>query len=616
MRLRTVPLLFLASFAACTDNSSGNDAGADAGFVPGPVDPTVCMTPATCPGVDTECATRTCTNGKCGLSFTAAGTRSSGQVNGDCRVRQCDGQGGINSVADNTDKPFGQPCTAAECVNGAPVYTARDAGASCGSGLTCDGRGLCVGCLTAASCPGTDTTCATRACVAGVCRFTFTAADASVPSQTPGDCRENRCDGDGGIAAMPLDSDRPNDNNPCTDDVCVQGQPRHPARTAGTSCSMTTADVCNGDGGCVQCVTASTCPGVDGECAVRSCTAGRCGFRTLDAGVVLASQTEGDCQERRCDGDGGVVSAAQDTDVRDAGGVCTRFGCNAGAPTTTFADAGTACGTGLFCDATGACQGCSQPSDCPGSDTECRVRTCSGGLCGFADLDAGVLSATQVPGDCRVRQCNGSGGVSNVPLDSDLPDAGPCRSVSCSAGLPSFNTLPMNSPCSGPDGGAVCTAGGVCVQCTMASQCLGTDDTCRVRTCSNDVCGVMNFTTTQTCGDAGVCNGMGACVDAGSLVTYATHARPIYAAKCMPCHAGGGSGGHNIALNYADSQLSSYYCPGKTKGACTLVRIQEGSMPAGANCSGNPTTDMGNPACLTAAEQATLAAWIDGGQLP
>ena len=46
------------------------------------------------------------------------------------------------------------------------------------------------------------------------------------------------------------------------------------------------------------------------------------------------------------------------------------------------------------------------------------------------------------------------------------------------------------------------------------------------------------------------------------------------------------------------------------------VRIQNGTMPTGMVCSGNAGSDAGKAACLTAAEQATLQAWIAGGQLP
>jgi hypothetical protein len=99
-------------------------------------------------------------------------------------------------------------------------------------------------------------------------------------------------------------------------------------------------------------------------------------------------------------------------------------------------------------------------------------------------------------------------------------------------------------------------------------------------------------------------------------VTYSVDVQPILQVKCAPCHTTGGSGGANLASSYAATQLLSYYCSGLTKGACTLVRVQNGSMPYGKGCTGNPVLDAGNPACLTAAEQATLQLWITGGQLP
>jgi len=82
----------------------------------------------------------------------------------------------------------------------------------------------------------------------------------------------------------------------------------------------------------------------------------------------------------------------------------------------------------------------------------------------------------------------------------------------------------------------------------------------------------------------------------------------------------GGSGGFNIGhpnpnSAYFQSQLASYYSPGNTKGYASLVRILDGSMPVASGCTGDPTADAGNPACLTAAEQALITAWINDGQL-
>lgn len=107
--------------------------------------------------------------------------------------------------------------------------------------------------------------------------------------------------------------------------------------------------------------------------------------------------------------------------------------------------------------------------------------------------------------------------------------------------------------------------------------------------------------------------------DTSAPVSYATGAKPIFEAKCAPCHTTGGSDGVNFAANYADTQRAANLggaCSGLTVGACTIVEIQAGLMPLGAGCTGNPSTDEGNPACLTAAQQETIQAWIDDGQQP
>ena len=97
--------------------------------------------------------------------------------------------------------------------------------------------------------------------------------------------------------------------------------------------------------------------------------------------------------------------------------------------------------------------------------------------------------------------------------------------------------------------------------------------------------------------------------------------RPIFQAKCSPCHSTSSLGefriaNSNIHTAYSNSQLISYYVPGQTKGFAALVRIQDGSMPSGAGCTGDPATDAGNNACLTAPQQAQIQSWINDGQLP
>jgi hypothetical protein len=102
----------------------------------------------------------------------------------------------------------------------------------------------------------------------------------------------------------------------------------------------------------------------------------------------------------------------------------------------------------------------------------------------------------------------------------------------------------------------------------------------------------------------------------GTTVTYA-QVQPIFMAKCTPCHSAGGigAGSHTLADSNADAKLTAAdaVCMGTTKGACSLIRVKDGSMPLAKGCSGNPAQDASNAACLTQQEQDLLAAWINGG---
>ncbi len=99
-------------------------------------------------------------------------------------------------------------------------------------------------------------------------------------------------------------------------------------------------------------------------------------------------------------------------------------------------------------------------------------------------------------------------------------------------------------------------------------------------------------------------------------VSFQQDAMPVFQAKCAPCHIdGGGSSGLRLD-EYATTQIAAGTCAGLTQGACTIVRIQNGTMPFGAGCSGDPALDAGNAACLTADQQAVIEDWITDGQLP
>jgi hypothetical protein len=103
--------------------------------------------------------------------------------------------------------------------------------------------------------------------------------------------------------------------------------------------------------------------------------------------------------------------------------------------------------------------------------------------------------------------------------------------------------------------------------------------------------------------------------DATPTLSYAT-VKPIYAAKCTPCHTGGSSGGHNIGSSFASADVPASLfdeCTGKTKAECSIVLIKAGIMPFGAKCTGDPALDTTNSACLTKAEQDLIQSWVDAG---
>jgi len=99
-------------------------------------------------------------------------------------------------------------------------------------------------------------------------------------------------------------------------------------------------------------------------------------------------------------------------------------------------------------------------------------------------------------------------------------------------------------------------------------------------------------------------------------VTY-LQVKPIFMAKCTPCHSAGGigAGSHTLADSNADALKPGLNaeCAGLTRGACTIERVEDGDMPLGKGCTGDPAQDASNTACLTQQEQDLLEAWIAGG---
>ena len=266
----------------------------------------------------------------------------------------------------------------------------------------------------------------------------------------------------------------------------------------GSSTSASTGGM--GTGGMAgNCASAADCHDTGSACITATCVANQCGTVNVTVGTKIAMQTPGNCHDEICDGNGAVSVAINNMDVPVDGKSCTGDVCTAGVPSNPSAAQGTSCGGGLVCDGNGACLGCNMASDCPGMDTECQTRTCTGGACGLTFKPVGALTAQQLGGDCHLNQCDGVGAIVSV-IDNNDPstDGNQCTTDTCVNGGPMHTAVAMGTACS-QNGGVVCNANSNCVQCNAPADCSS-------GSCVNNVC--------QTCTD-GAKNGNETGVDCG-----------------------------------------------------------------------------------------------------
>ncbi len=582
-----------------------------------------CNTPSDCPGSDTECRARTCVANVCGVTFTAANTAVAAQAANDCKKNVCDGSGNVVNQNDNTDLPVddGNQCTSQVCTGGTASFPTVPVNTVCtqNGGAFCSAGGNCVACTAASQCPGSDTECQTRTCTNNVCGVAFAANTVVTASQTAGDCQQNRCNGAGGISSVASNTDLPvDDGNLCTSQACNAGVPAFPPTALNTACGPGGGSFCNGAGTCVSCNVASQCAGTDTECHARTCTANTCGVNNTAAGTLTAAQTTNDCKRNQCDGAGNVTSANDNGDLpADDGNQCTNQVCTAGVPSFPPAPANTACNQngGSFCSSASTCVGCNAPAQCPGSDTECSVRSCVGNSCGFSLTAAGTPVATQTAGDCKENQCDGTGAVVAANQNSDVPadDGNQCTAQACNAGVPSFPSQPMNTACN-QNGGAYCNGSGACSECNAVAQCAGTDTECQTRTCNGGSCGFNNTAagtqvSSQTAGDctSNQCDGAGNIVAAASSADVpaddgnqctnevCTGTVPSHPAKAdgTACNQGGGT---MCASSQCVQCISVNDCPGQDT-ECQARTCNANSCGSNFTAAGTPVSSQNTGDC-------------------
>ncbi|EYF08637.1 lamin tail domain-containing protein [Chondromyces apiculatus] len=225
-----------------------------------------CTVPTECPGADTECATRTCVGGTCGVDATPQGTALQQQTAGDCLTAQCDGQGSVMQVPSDADLPDDtNECTADACAQGAPTHTPLTDAPCTQGGSYCNALGACVACTLGSHCPS------------GVCSAQFTCSAPACNDtvlngmETDVDCGGPTCDD---CATGQLCTD----NGDCIGGLC--------ATTCQPTCSDTLknnaeTDVDCGGPTCAPCAIGQLCTAAT-DCASSACGAdGLCQPRVL-----------------------------------------------------------------------------------------------------------------------------------------------------------------------------------------------------------------------------------------------------------------------------------------------------------------------------------------------
>jgi hypothetical protein len=210
-------------------------------------------------------------------------------------------------------------------------------------------------------------------------------------------------------------------NEVCRKGVCVAFGNGGVCAAGETDCSGTCADLSTSHDNCGACGT--PCPGG------ATCAGGQCSCPT---GEVVCP---------------GAFACVDIANSHDNCGAC-----------------GTVCGAGQICTS-GVCTGsilCSVATDCPGVDTECSTRTCTGGVCGQSHAVYGTALASQTTGDCQKNVCDGTGGTTSIADDTDLPaDGNICTQDVCSGGVPSHPPQPASFLCAPPN--HYCNGAGTCL---------------------------------------------------------------------------------------------------------------------------------------------------------
>lgn len=234
-----------------------------------------------------------------------------------------------------------------------------------------------------------------------------------------------------------------------------------------------------GDAVGAACMNDGDCPATN-ACEDAHCVDGICKSTPKDADFMLPDDQLGDCQVNVCDGDGKLISRADDSDVpRDSGGPCHKQACNDGKPDTSPVADGQACNGNGTCK-NGECSSCKDGDECTARG-DCTVHLSS------CDADTGKYSCndTQVPidgkscGDGKI--CSG-GACTECTVGATCEGGTACRVRQVTSCSPQRVCQPVDTagmPC-GKDasGNAMACNAGECTYDCAPGDCATSDNPC------------------------------------------------------------------------------------------------------------------------------------------
>lgn len=474
------------------------------------------------------------------------------------------------------DCPSGESCVRVDNagVCQLPSEVACGAGGVCPTPLTCGADNVCRSACTDATQCSAGQTCVSQQCVdpvlvdagsidagsagtkkdAAIADAARTDSTLDVPVRrdapaTPIDSAP--------LACVPADC---NDNLACTTDSCVQGACKH---TVSTGCLIA--------GACVAAGAANTANKCQLCNPAGSTTAWTSATNGTSCGSGMAC-LNGTCQTAVCTPDQPCVPTSNPCMLGVTSCPSGAAGATTCTATTVAAPAGTLCGTGKVCDAAGACKACTEGGACTPTGKPCNLGKLScadGAVCNdLGPAPAGTACGTGMY--CNVaQQCNTCAhGTACTITGSCLKAKYDCTidgTAVCVAGTEVQNdgaSCGTNKVCSK----------GVCGDCVSGLVCTpAAPSQCKIGTiaCTSGapICtaGTLNRANGSECGtdmvcDSGVCT---SCVAGGSCTS----------ATLDPCAAGGvyscATGKQLCVSGPANPAMEGQPCVAGSAGTCT-----------------------------------------------